>query len=150
MPFYLGNLTKPLSMTDFTDPTILLPSYHSVAQSDKTQFRKQNHDHGMSKDEHKRQIVAQGPWHAMSPLSCLLTLFSEDLLMAGFLRPGQYGWIREQFLRVITLLRLFPTESDNGREGYCVANSPNQVSLDTMAEYLAMEVRKGAIFMSGP
>ncbi|KEF60607.1 uncharacterized protein A1O9_02168 [Exophiala aquamarina CBS 119918] len=150
IPFYLGNLTKPLSMNDFTDPTILLPSYNSVAQSDKTHFSKQKHGHGMSKDEYKRQIIAQGPWHAMSPLSRLLTHFSEDLLMSGFLRPGQYAWIQEQFLRVITLLRLFPTESGDGRKGYCVSNSLTQRSVDTTAEYLATEVRKGAIFMSGP
>ena len=88
----------------------------------------------MSSDEHKRHMVAQGPWHVMSPLGRLLVLFSEEdgKLILNFLRPGQLDWIREQFLRVATLLHLPLAKSD------------------TKAEYLAREIRKGAIFMSGP
>lgn len=85
----------------------------------------------------------------MHPLSRLLTLFSEEDHgegIASCLRPGQREWIRDQFLRVATLLHL-PSESGNDRER---SDSPGVGSADAKAEYLAREIRKGAILMSGP
>ncbi|KAJ9272037.1 transcriptional regulator family: Fungal Specific TF [Paecilomyces variotii] len=153
MPFYLGNRTRLCSIADFDDPTILLPSCDSLLPGDEGPVNKQTHDPRMSKDEHRRHIIAQGPWHAMSPLSRLLTLSSEDQgqLITSLLRPGQYEWIREQFLRVTILLHIPLTEASGRNEGCRVLDSVTQGSnMYTKAEFLAREVRKGAIFMSGP
>lgn len=100
----------------------------------------------MSKSDHSRHVIAQGPWRVMHPLSRLLTLFSEDdgEVIASLLRPGQRDWIRDQFLRVATLLNL-PSES--GKE---MDKSESLETANTKAEYLARETRKGAILMSGP
>lgn len=150
VPFCLGNRNKMQTIADFSDPTILLPSYHLLAPGDnKKSSHKQNHGLGMSKEAHKRHILSQGPWHIMSPLSRLLTLFSEDdnQLMSKFIRPGQHEWIREQFLRVSMVLRIVPAESGYNKEG---RNSSSHGSVDTTVENLAKSVRKGALFMSGP
>ncbi|UPL02672.1 hypothetical protein LCI18_013606 [Fusarium solani-melongenae] len=134
IPFHLGNRTTRSSLADFTDPTILLPNQGSL-------------NGVISSDDHRRHVIAQGPWRAMHPLSRCLTLFSEDdgEVIASLLRPGQREWIRDQFLRVATLLHL-PTEPDNDIE---VSGSTGR-SADAKAEYLAREIRKGAILMSGP
>lgn len=83
----------------------------------------------------------------MHPLSRLLTLFSEDHgeVIVSILRPGQREWIRDQFLRVATLLHL-PSESGNDMK----RSEPLEGFADAKAEYLAREIRKGAILMSGP
>lgn len=148
IPFHLGNRTGWSSITDFTDPMILLPTDCSLVSENQIELNKQSCDPGMSKQDHRRHIIAQGPWRSMSPLSSLLTFFSEDhgRVMAGLLRPGQYEWICKQFLRVATLLRL-PTELTDERMG---RNSLASESVNARAEHLAREVRKGAILMSGP
>ncbi|KAJ9615730.1 hypothetical protein H2200_001807 [Cladophialophora chaetospira] len=151
VPFYLGNRTKQSSLSDFTDPEILFPSYHSLTLGD-SRIAAWHQDCGvapLSKDEHHRHMVAYGAWHIMSPLSNLLTLFSDDhggRCVARCLRPGQQEWISEQFLRVSTLIRLPAAGPLNGENG----NSPSILSADRTAESLAKQVRKGAIFMSGP
>ncbi|OOF91800.1 hypothetical protein ASPCADRAFT_509782 [Aspergillus carbonarius ITEM 5010] len=149
VPFYLGNLSKPLSMADFADPTILLPSSYFPGRNGN--WNKQlDHQHPAA-DDHRRHIIAQGPWHIMSPLSRLLTLCFEECgpPMRPFFRSGQYEWIRDQFLRVTTLLHIPPVESS----AHCGQGSLSKFldprSSDTMAENLATGVRKGAIFMSG-
>jgi hypothetical protein len=83
----------------------------------------------------------------MHPLSHLLTLFSEEHgeLIPNFPRPGQRDWIRDQFLRVATLLHL-PSESGNDMK----RSESTEPSADFKAEYLAKGIRKGAILMSGP
>ncbi|RAQ50770.1 hypothetical protein AFGD_002749 [Aspergillus flavus] len=144
IPFHLGNRISPSSLADFTDPTVLLPSYNALV--DGTPLDREVFD-GISRDDHRRHVIAQGPWRAMHPLSRLLALFSEDHgeVIASLLRPGQREWICNQFLRVATLLHL-PLESGNGMES---SESPGG-SADAKAEYLAREIRKGAILMSGP
>ncbi|KAB8217103.1 hypothetical protein BDV33DRAFT_177735 [Aspergillus novoparasiticus] len=144
IPFHLGNRTSRSSLADFTDPTILLPSHNALV--DGTRLDREVLD-GISRDDHRRHVIAQGPWRAMHPLSRLLTLFSEDYgeAIASFLRPGQREWICNQFLRVATLLHL-PLELGSDMESL---ESPGG-SADAKAEYLAREIRKGAILMSGP
>jgi hypothetical protein len=141
VPFYLGNRTRTLGITDFADETILLPSCQpqpaaKVHRSPTPTPAGHSRTPSPSNNEQlKRSLIAQGPWHLMSPLSRLLTLFSEEHgpLPTSLLRPGQHEWIRGQFLRVLGLLRILPGKS-----------------LDTSVEDLAQAVRKGAIFMSGP
>ncbi|KAJ5172204.1 hypothetical protein N7492_004797 [Penicillium capsulatum] len=145
VPFYMGNRTNPSNMADFTDPEILFPSdCYRHRDSNPHSINKL----GSSGDEQKQSIIAQGPWHVMSPLSHILTLVSEDRsqLLATFLRYGQREWIREQFLRVTRLLRI---PSKSVQEPYLRGLSA-QRSADTGFEDLVKGVRKGAIFMSGP
>lgn len=150
VPFYLGNRIGLSSIADFTDPAILVPGYHSLGNE--RHLNEKHHDPGTPRDEYKRHVIAQGPWHVMSPLSRLLTLFSEDhvQLLASFLRPGQHEWIRQQFLRVTILLHLPPPESTDSKEGCCLLNSSVPGSIHIKVEYLARGVRKGAVLMSGP
>ncbi|KAJ5115039.1 hypothetical protein NUU61_000798 [Penicillium alfredii] len=145
IPFHLGNRTTQSSLTDFTDPTIMLPSQYATEYG--TQLGRDGLDAAMSRNDHRRHLIAQGPWRSIHPLSRLLTLFSEDHgeVIASLLRPGQREWIRDQFLRLATLLDL-PSGSGNDMKG---SESPGG-SADAKAEYLARETRKGAILMSGP
>ena len=157
VPFYLGNRTKQSSLSDFADPEILLPSYHLLDPGDsRIAERHQDSDYtALSGDEHHRHIIAYGAWHVVSPLSNLLALFSDDhggQLVASCLRPGQQEWIRKQFLRVSALVRL-PTPGSSLIGGEGRISSPLRVdakSADSTAESLAKQVRKRAIFMSGP
>ncbi|KAL9044983.1 MAG: hypothetical protein Q9214_001920 [Letrouitia sp. 1 TL-2023] len=157
VPFYLGNRTKQSSLSDFTDPEILFPSYHLLTPGDaRIAARHQafDGDAALSEDEHHRHLVAYGAWHVVSPLSNLLTLVSDDhggRWVASCLRPGQQEWIREQFLRVSTLVRL-PVAGPFGREKVCRPSllPVEPKSADSAAESLAKQVRKGTIFISGP
>ena len=156
VPFYLGNRTKQSSLSDFTDPEILFPSYHLLTPGDAriAAWHQDCDDAALSGDEHHRHIVAYGAWHVVSPLSNLLTLVSDDhggRLVASCLRPGQQEWIREQFLRVSTLVRLPAAGPFGGEKGRSPSLLPvDPKSADSAAESLAKQVRKGARFMSGP
>ncbi|KAJ5552050.1 hypothetical protein N7535_000003 [Penicillium sp. DV-2018c] len=145
IPFYLGNRTTPGSLTDFTDPMVILPSHYSSEAC--SRLTGNGLDAGISMDDHRRHVIAQGPWRAMHPLSHLLTLLSDDHadLIPNFPRPGQQKWIRDQFLRVALLLHL------PGNSGHSAKSSGSMdPSADFKARYLASGVRKGAILMSGP
>ena len=158
VPFYLGNRTKPSSLSDFTDPEILFPSYYVLTPGDvriAARHPDDCDDAALSRDEHHRHIVAYGAWHVLSPLSNLLTLVSDDhggRLVASCLRPGQQEWIRQQFLRVSTVVRLPAAKSFGGGEkGPSPSLSPKDpTSVDDAAGSLAKQVRRGAMFMSGP
>ncbi|KAL3466865.1 hypothetical protein BJX64DRAFT_274240 [Aspergillus heterothallicus] len=160
VPFYLGNRTRPSSISDFADPTILLPSCHPQVQvrtSSPTSTNENDESdwtyHPPGDEQHKSHIIAQGPWHIMSPLSRLLTLFSTEpdqerglALPVSIFRRGQYEWICEQFLRVTLLLHIRPGKNSHtpSREGGGWSSKGNRV------EDFALAVRKGAVFMSGP
>lgn len=141
VPFYLGNRTEASGLQDFGDMEILFPSHHWLAEGDA--WRQQgSHDIALSEDEHRRHMLAYGAWHIISPLSNLLELFDDSLdgrLVASSLRPGQREWVRTQFLRVATLVRL---------RGQSSANT--QAPVETEAEDLARRIRGRAVFMSGP
>ncbi|KAJ5344579.1 hypothetical protein N7452_002583 [Penicillium brevicompactum] len=144
IPFYLGNRNTRSNLSDFTDPMILLPSQYSLKE---TRLDNNGLEPCLSKDDHRRHVIAQGPWRAMHPLSHLLTLFSEDHSepITRVLRSGQQEWVRDQFLRVTKLLHL-PSSSGNDIE----RSESTKSNPDGNAEYLAKGVRKGAILMSGP
>ncbi|KAK2757214.1 hypothetical protein FQN54_004728 [Arachnomyces sp. PD_36] len=141
VPFYLGNRVRPTHITDFDDSSISLCRHSLPAQGGPGQSPQPATSTTTPGDEHRRSIIGQGPWHLMSPLSRLLTLFAEDdnHHLTGILRYGQHEWIRQQFLRVATLLRL----SRPGR------NSAGETT-NTRVDDLAGLVRRGARFMSGP
>ncbi|KAI9042365.1 uncharacterized protein KD926_005660 [Aspergillus affinis] len=146
VPFYLGNQAGPLSLGDFTDPTFFLPS--DLLPSDEIPAS----GNETSWNEHRSHIIAQGPWAIMWPLSRLLTFFLEDHgpLMRTFVRPGQYEWIREQFLRVTILLRIPLADTGNADGKSHQSSSSFQGSVNTRVENLAKKVRKSAVFTSGP
>lgn len=127
IPFYLGNRTATSSLSDFTDPTIQLTTHANHA----------------SHDDHRRHVIAQGPWRAMHPLSGLVTFLSEhEDVVKGMVPPEQRDWIRNQFLRVATLLRLPGSEGQSRKQ-------PGSCKND-LAKNVARQIRKGAILMSGP
>lgn len=150
VPFFLGNRTGQSTIADFTDPDIFIPSYHLPARGGSKSLKTKDHDAGRATDNHRRPAIAQGPWHVMSPLSHLLTLFSEDndRPLADFLRPGQQEWIREQFQRVATLLHL--SSKNHGDDKQALFDTPAGRAGNTKTDSLARGVRKGLIFMSGP
>ncbi|KAJ5998955.1 C6 zinc finger domain protein [Penicillium sp. IBT 35674x] len=152
VPFYLGNRMTPLNMTDFDDPAILLPSCDFLVQTGEAPWIERTIDSKASRDAHRRHIHAQGPWHIMTPLSRLVTFFLDDYgqLMATFLRPGQQVWIREQFLRVATVLHLPLVQAEECDDELQFASSIPQRSDDTRVELLAEDIRQGLTFMSGP
>jgi hypothetical protein len=152
VPFYLGNRMTPLNMADFDDPAILLPSCDFLIHGGGAPSNERLDDSQAWGDEHRRHIHAQGPWHVMTPLSRLLTFFLDDCgqLMATFLRPGQQEWIREQFLRVTTLLHLPPVQAGNCKEGLQLSNLLPQDCDEARVGRLAEDIRKGFTFMSGP
>lgn len=145
IPFYLGNRTTRSSLTDFTDPLILLPV--DTPLGDATPMERSCLNAGVPGDDHRRHIIAQGPWRAMHPLSSLLTLFSEvdGDTMFSLLRPGQRDWVRDQFSRVAKLLHL-----PQGSEDCMERSRLHGEGTYTRAEVLASDIRKGAILMSGP
>lgn len=161
IPFYLGNRNKPSSLADFDNDNMTFPSHHSLAtECAKVSARRRDGDGtAMYQDEHQRHVVANGAWHAMSPLSSLLTIFSDDAggrLIAGALRPGQRDWIREQFMRVHCILRLpdvgarLAADSLGASEYSTSVFSSTMASERSVADHLAERVRKGAAYMSGP
>ncbi|KAJ9480767.1 hypothetical protein VN97_g12763 [Penicillium thymicola] len=145
IPFYLGNRTTRSNLSDFTDPMVRLPSQYIWKEG--TRLDRNGLEAGLSIEDHRRHVIAQGPWRAMHPLSHLLTLFSEghSEMMPQFPRSGQREWIRDQFLRVAKLLHL-PSESGNHTKG----SESTKATTDYNAGYLARGIRKGAILMSGP
>ena len=152
VPFFLGNRTKPQSLVDFTNPDILFPSCHShslVGQRSRV-YPDQDPKIGAPDGDHRRSLIARGHWNALGPLSRLLTLFMDDYgqLMVALLRPEQHQWIREQFLRLITVLD-FPQENDESeRESF--SGMPYHSNPVKKVDDLANKVRNGVSFMSGP
>ncbi|KAK2594039.1 hypothetical protein QQS21_008258 [Conoideocrella luteorostrata] len=151
VPFYLGNRVRPMHITDFDDCSISLCGHSIPSQDSQGRSPQSPTSTRMSEDEHRRQVVAQGPWHLMNPLSRLLTLLAEDdnHHLTGILRSGQHKWIRQQFQRVTTLLRLSPPDQHSAGKSTTL-NSPDPASLNTTADDLAGLVRRGGMFMSGP
>jgi hypothetical protein len=151
VPFYLGNRIRLMNVTDFHDFSISLCRHSLSSQDSPGQFPQLLTSASTSEDEHRRHIIAQGPWHIMSPLSRLLTLFAEDdkEQLTRLLGSGQHEWMREQFLRVTTLLHLSPPNQDSAVENWG-QGSLGPVAVDTRADYLANILRRGAMFMSGP
>ena len=133
IPFYLGNRTSPVVMSDMDDPHLTFPTFHDVQQTttdgQRAFLQYRASDHHVSRLDHARHVILQGPLHMTIILSRIIDmLFAEDedsgerggssgSLPAGNpttannqkpLRPEQEQWISEQFLRALYLLRLLP------------------------------------------
>lgn len=114
IPFYLGNRTNPISISDFIDPDVLLSGTYIPQSRPPWDDVAQNHEPRFQKQDYRHHIISQGPWQAMNPLSRLLSLLSDDYghLLASCIRPGQYEWIYSQFVRVTRILHL-PSDKRN-------------------------------------
>jgi hypothetical protein len=149
VPFYLGNRTKPSSLSDLTDSQIIFPSYHDLASGDEAVNRYQSSDYYMSRDDHHRHAIVQGPWHILGPLTHLMSLFSdrEASPLTEVPQQAQVDWIREQFWRAIYLLHLEPTmgitsSGEGPTHRYQPAHRPTATAL-VKTEIVARRTREG-------
>jgi hypothetical protein len=106
IPFYLGNRTGVSSLADFSDSTIVFPSLPPSNLPHNLSLDSTCMSQDVSRDKHQRHLIAQGPWHAMDPLSQLLLLLSEDhgQSLASMIERETKAWIQQQFVRVMILL----------------------------------------------
>lgn len=106
IPFYLGNRTGVSSLADFSDSTIVFPSLPPSNLPHNSSLGSTYMNQDASRDKHQRHLIAQGPWHAMDPLSQLLSLVSEDngQSLGSMIECDTKAWIQQQFVRVMILL----------------------------------------------
>jgi hypothetical protein len=145
VPFYLGNNTEPLQPSHFESDRVIFPSYHDLPREDEAFVRYLDSGHSMTREIHKGHLLTQGPWHVMSPLAHLLSLFSEDFgdLLVRSLHPGQREWIRSQVIRVATLFHLTPE--------FCATILPTNPDMmpSVTADIIARTIREGLRMTSG-
>ncbi|KAH6892478.1 hypothetical protein B0T10DRAFT_537466 [Thelonectria olida] len=110
VPFHLGNRQQRSTLHDFTDPSIVHPSYHDLPSSDEKFLLYRNSDNYMTSEDHKRHVIVRGPWHILSPLGYIRMLLSGEFghIFAETLRDGQADWIYEQLARGFLILDLAP------------------------------------------
>lgn len=106
-PFHLGNYIKPASLSELMVPTILCASYHDLDPSHISYTLYQKSSLPTSRDDHRRHVVVQGPWH------------SGCHVLVQALREVQMSWIRTQFLRVLRLLRIDPKGLSTNNQDHC-------------------------------
>lgn len=154
VPFHLGNRVTPSTMSDFSDPNLLLPSHHSLHNG--SNRRRSTARTYISEEEHRQHIIARGHSLIMGPLSNLLTLFSDveegEAWLSECLREGQLDWIRAQFVRVALVLRLPGAEEGEAVGGVGFGEQADVIPMLGVKEgvgVLAKRVRGGAVFMSG-
>ncbi|KAH6971101.1 hypothetical protein BKA56DRAFT_595892 [Ilyonectria sp. MPI-CAGE-AT-0026] len=106
VPFHLGNCIRRSTLYDFTDPGIVHPSYHDLSLHKAILLEHPNSNRFMSFEDHRHNVIAQGPWHILSPLGQLLRLLSSRFghLLAQKLRQGQKDWIQQQLTRATVVL----------------------------------------------
>lgn len=91
----------------------------------------------------------RGFWHIVSVLSQLVSLFSKDTERQT-LRDGQLEWIREQFLRTMSLLDLvWPIDKPESSNSTGIADTDRDVAVSEKATNHAEKVRNGLRLMSG-
>jgi len=119
IPFYLGNRTGVSSLADFSDSTIMFPSLppSNLPHNCSLDWTCMSQD--VWRDKHQRHLIAQGPWHAMDPLSQLLSLLSEDhgQSLGSMIEHETKAWIQQQFVRVMILLGIHIEEFSLGTMG---------------------------------
>lgn len=120
-PFHLGNYIKPASLSELMVPTILCASYHDLDPSHISYTLYQKSSLPTSRDDHRRHVVVQGPWHIMGTLSHILSILTDSgcHVLVQALREVQMSWIRTQFLRVLRLLRIDPKGLSTNNQDHC-------------------------------
>ncbi|CAI6335371.1 unnamed protein product [Periconia digitata] len=108
IPFYLGSFTRPLTYSDIHVPLLVFPSYHDLRPDDPAFTIYKNSDDYASKEDHCRHTALHGPLHALTILSSLMDLLSEQPCpkTAHSLINRQKQWVKEQLNRCLYLTRL--------------------------------------------
>lgn len=145
VPFYLGNRVDPTVFADTEDPRHTFPSYHDLPPSDEAFSRYQCSESYLSKADHARHAVLQGPWRIMSILSHLMGVVSEkrNTAVAQGLRQEQKDWMTEQFLRSLYIQRLIPSWSFNMKDCGDGAQAHDARIEASEAGCLASRIRQG-------
>ncbi|KAK1255074.1 hypothetical protein MKX08_009069 [Trichoderma sp. CBMAI-0020] len=104
VPFFLGNRTNRATLHDFADSDIFLPSHHHLRAVNELDHR--NDNEFWSQDDHFQNVISQGPWHMLIPLSQLMGIFSQNhgSSFAQLLEVERHKWIREQIMRARTIM----------------------------------------------
>ncbi|RBR09323.1 uncharacterized protein FIESC28_09931 [Fusarium coffeatum] len=121
IPFYLGNLSKPVSFTDINDQKLHFPCFHDLLPTSETFIAYKKSNHYVSRIDHNRHNVIHGPIASLSVLSSLIRLFEEHsppLLSAEDELQRQKRWIYGQFRRSLHLMRFIPADHDETGETY--------------------------------
>ena len=110
VPFYMGNISRPVAYSDIESPQIILPSYHDLDPTDEAFLKYQAGENHAPPMDHVRHVMIQGPMHIMSILSSLVGFFANerDMMAVPSVPNGQIRWIQAQFARSV---RLMPTAS---------------------------------------
>ncbi|VUC27431.1 unnamed protein product [Clonostachys rosea] len=144
VPFHLGNLLKPIALSDLGDSNIQFPSYHDLDPTDFHYVKYLGSKYFMSRDDHRRHAIVQGSWQMLHTLIHLVDVFADESAsgsLVGFLRKGQVYWIRQQFLRVLKLLRLQHVGSSDHKTPHHTAGALADYD-PTNVEIIATRVRE--------
>ncbi|CAG7557458.1 unnamed protein product [Fusarium equiseti] len=121
IPFYLGNLSKPVSFADINGLELYFPCFHDLLPTDEAFVAYKKSNHHVSRIDHNRHNVIHGPIAALSVLSSLIGLFEEhssSLLSAENELQRQKQWIYGQFRRSLHLMRFIPAAHDETGDMY--------------------------------
>ena len=146
IPFYLGNCSQPMSFTNIDNPQLVFPSYHDLPPADEALVSYKHSDHYTTKIDHYRHVVLHGPLHALSILSSLIGLLSEERcsISARGVLYRQKQWIDEQFHRSLYLMRFVPRICKCTGESYDLG-SPDHVHQASPPAALAQAIRQVTI-----
>ncbi|VUC27897.1 unnamed protein product [Clonostachys rosea] len=125
VPFHLGDYIKPASLSELMVPVISCVGYHDMDTSHISYNLYQKSSLFMSRDDHRRHVIIQGPWHMMCTLSHVLSILgdNESRNPVHALREGQIDWIRAQFFRVLRLLRMDVERLPANNHDHCQADA---------------------------
>ncbi|KAK7215090.1 hypothetical protein V2G26_003093 [Clonostachys chloroleuca] len=134
VPFCMGNRTRTASIHDMAAPDLHFPSYHDPGACDPSALEQWPKDETLSLANHLGHIKALGAWHALTPLSFMLSVCNDEhgSLVAESLRPGQLQWIRKELSRSALVLSMrksapnSPTLAQPSPPGQCgtIGTSP--------------------------
>ncbi|VUC23755.1 unnamed protein product [Clonostachys rosea] len=109
VPFYMGNRrTEVASVHDLVAPELHFPSYHDPGTCDPSALEQWPSDEMLSLGDYLGHIKALGAWHALTPLSFMLSVCNDEYgsLVAQSLRPGQLQWVRKELARAAVVLNM--------------------------------------------
>lgn len=146
IPFYLGNRQAVAHIDDLQQDANLLLGYNTPRHSIET-----SGESGFSQGEqcfNRKHIVAQGPWHALGPLTALVAAFQDDQpqRLAQSLRSGQETWIREQLCRVFIILNISTAKNNKNEEMH--RRDENTTHGDS--GIIATTIQKASMLSGGP
>ena len=121
IPFYLGNLSKPVSFADFNDQQLHFPCFHDLLPRDEAFIAYKKTSHYVSRIDHNCHNVIHGPIASLSVLSSLIGFFEEQSPPLSSAEDGlqrQKRWIYGQFRRSLHLMRFIPADHDETGDMY--------------------------------